>query len=107
MAYKQELWDEAKKRCHIGDEEIRMAKEMGLNPKSLIKNIPNKSEQWKAPVKDWIHDMYDKRQRKSRQKEKRRAEQLNKDNNHSIGVIFCPETEAVQKKVFRRCSFVL
>lgn len=26
MAYKQELWDEAKKRCHIGDEEIRMAK---------------------------------------------------------------------------------
>ena len=58
MAYKQELWDEAKKRCHIGDEEIRMAKEMGLNPKSLIKNIPNKSEQWKAPVKDWIHDMY-------------------------------------------------
>ena len=84
MAYKQELWDEAKKRCHIGDEEIRMAKEMGLNPKSLIKNIPNKSEQWKAPVKDWIHDMYDKRQRKSRQKAKRRAEQQNKGNNHSI-----------------------
>ncbi len=26
MAYKQELWDEAKKKCHIGDEEIRMAK---------------------------------------------------------------------------------
>lgn len=24
MAYKQELWDEAKKKCHIGDEEIRM-----------------------------------------------------------------------------------
>ena len=44
MAYKQELWDEAKKKCRIGDEEIRMAKEMGLNPKSLIKNIPNKSE---------------------------------------------------------------
>ena len=75
MAYKQELWDEAKKKCHIGEEEIRMAKEMGLNPKSLIKNIPNKSEQWKAPVKDWIHDMYDKRQRKSRQKARRRAEQ--------------------------------
>lgn len=25
MAYKQELWDEAKKKCRIGDEEIRMA----------------------------------------------------------------------------------
>jgi hypothetical protein len=35
-----------------------MAKEMGLNPKSLIKNIPSKSEQWKAPVKIWIRDMY-------------------------------------------------
>ena len=40
MAYKQELWQEAKKRCRLGDEEIRMAKEMGLNPKSLIKNVP-------------------------------------------------------------------
>lgn len=40
MAYKQELWDEAEKKCHIGDEEIRMAKEMGLNPKSLIKKYP-------------------------------------------------------------------
>lgn len=64
MAYKQELWDEAKKKCRIGDEEIRMAKEMGLNPKSLIKNIPNKGEMWKAPVKDWIHDMYDKKAEK-------------------------------------------
>lgn len=84
MAYKQEMWDEAKKKCRIGDEEIRMAKEMGLNPKSLIKNIPNKSEIWKAPVKDWIHDMYDKRKRKSRQKAKRRAAGQNKDSNHSI-----------------------
>lgn len=84
MAYKQELWDEAKKKCRIGDEEIRMAKEIGLNPKSLIKNIPNKSEMWKAPVKDWIHDMYDKRQRKSRQKAKRKVEQQNKNSSHSI-----------------------
>lgn len=75
MAYKQELWDEAKKKCRIGEEEIRMAKEMGLNPKSLIKNIPNKNEMWKAPVKDWIHDMYEKRQRKSQQKAKRKAAQ--------------------------------
>lgn len=68
MAYKQELWDEAKRKCRLGEEEIRMAKEMGLNPQSLIRNIPNKKEMWKAPVKDWIHDMYEKRQRKSEQK---------------------------------------
>lgn len=49
MAYKQELWDEAKKRCHIGDEEIRMAKEMGLNPKSLIKISPTRVSSGKPP----------------------------------------------------------
>lgn len=74
MAYKQELWDEAKKKCWLGEEEIRMAKEMGLNAKSLIRNIPNKKEMWKALVKDWIHDMYEKRQRKSEQKAKRKRE---------------------------------
>ena len=73
MAYKEELWAEAKKRCRLGEEEIRMAKEMGLNPKSLIKNIPSKSEQWKAPVKVWIRDMYEKRQEKSRKRQERRT----------------------------------
>lgn len=29
---------------------------------------------WKAPVKDWIHDMYEKRQRKSEQKANRKRE---------------------------------
>lgn len=71
---KQELWDEAKRKCRLGDEEIRMAREMWLNPKSLIKNIPNKKEMWKAPVKDWIHDMYEDRQRRSEQKAKRKKQ---------------------------------
>ena len=62
------------RKCRLGEEEIRMAKEMGFNPQSLIRNIPNKKEMWKAPVKDWIHDMYDKRQRKSEQKAKRKRE---------------------------------
>ena len=45
MAYKPELWAEAKKKCRLNEEDIRMAKEMGLNPKSLIKNIPSPREQ--------------------------------------------------------------
>ncbi len=61
MAYSKELWIEAKKRCKLNEEEIQMAKGMGLNPKSLIKNIPNKNEQWKAPVRIWIRDMYEER----------------------------------------------
>ena len=61
-------WEEAKKKCKLNAEILRMAKEMGLNPSSLIKNIPNKSEQWKAPVSVWIEDMYEKRQAKSNKK---------------------------------------
>lgn len=40
MTNKSELWTEAKKKCRLNEEDVRMAKEMGLNPKSLIKNIP-------------------------------------------------------------------
>ena len=61
-------WEDAKKKCKLNAEILRMAKEMGLNPRSLIKNIPNKSEQWKAPVSVWIEDMYEKRQAKSNKK---------------------------------------
>lgn len=64
--------DGGEKRCRLGEEEIRMAKEMGLNPKSLIKNIPSKTEQWKAPVKYWIRDMYKERQEKAKRKERKK-----------------------------------
>ena len=60
------LWAEAKRRCHLSDDALRMARQMGLNPRSLIKNRPSRSEPWKGPVEDWIRDMYAKRhQRKS------------------------------------------
>ena len=51
MARSDVLWQEAKKKCRLNDEDAKIAKELGLNPKSLIKNIPNKSEQSKAPVR--------------------------------------------------------
>ncbi|WP_276608204.1 hypothetical protein [Aquibacillus halophilus] len=38
-----------------------MAKELGMQPKSLIKNIPAKNEQWKAPVKVWLRDLHEKK----------------------------------------------
>ena len=43
MAYSDELWAEAKKKCRLNQEDIALAKRLGLNPRSLIKNIPNKS----------------------------------------------------------------
>ncbi|MBI4581758.1 MAG: hypothetical protein HY718_18830 [Planctomycetes bacterium] len=42
-----------------------MAKTLGMNPRKLIKNIPSKSQPWKAPVHVWIRDLYEKMQEKA------------------------------------------
>lgn len=65
---KAERWKEAQARCRLSDEAVKMAKEMGLNPLSLIKNIPNKNQLWKAPVEEWVRDMYEKRYAKTKKK---------------------------------------
>lgn len=80
MAYKQELWDEAKKKCHLGDEEIRMAKEMGLNPKSLIKNIPNKKKCGKLQSRIGFTICM----KKDRKKQSKKLGKNNKGNNERI-----------------------
>lgn len=51
MGKNDALWKEAKKRCRLNEEDIQLAKQLGMAPKSLIKNIPDKNEPWKAPVK--------------------------------------------------------
>jgi hypothetical protein len=38
-----------------------MAKELGLNPRSLIRNIHSPKQQWKAPVEEWVRDIYHRR----------------------------------------------
>lgn len=43
-----------------------MAKELGMGPRSLVKNIPAKSQPWKAPVGQWLRDLYAKRFGESR-----------------------------------------
>ncbi|MHC4520900.1 MAG: hypothetical protein ACYTAS_20100 [Planctomycetota bacterium] len=65
------LWTEAKHRCRLNSDDIRMAREMGLNPRSLIKNIPSRTEPWKLPVREWIREMYQKRQGQAARKKAR------------------------------------
>ena len=77
------MWAEAKRRCHLSEDDIRIAKEMGLNPRSLIKNIPSRSQPWKAPVRVWIREMYEKRQAKGAQKKKaRKTHRVNDGEQH-------------------------
>lgn len=59
----QQIWAEAQGRCRLSDEAMRMAKELGLSPRSLIKNIPSPKVQWKAPAEDWVRATNEKRQK--------------------------------------------
>ena len=72
MPYSNEMLRDAKRKCRLNDEDIALAKRLGVNPRSLIKNIPSKSEPWKAPVKDWLREIDAKRQKKAAQKQKRK-----------------------------------
>jgi hypothetical protein len=54
-------WAKAKQVCRLNMEDIQMAKELGLSPKTLIKNQPSPSQRWKLPVKLWIRELHAKR----------------------------------------------
>jgi hypothetical protein len=62
-------WAEAKRLCRLSVEDVRKAKEMGLNPRKLIKNRPNPSEPWKQPIHLWIRELYQERQEKQARKQ--------------------------------------
>ena len=74
MAYNEQLWQDAKKKCRLTDDDNARAKRLGLNPRSLIKNIPSKSEPWKAPVSVWLREMEEKRNRKAARRKARKAQ---------------------------------
>lgn len=54
-------WAKAKQVCRLNMEDIQMAKELGLSPRTLMKNQPGPSQQWKLPVKLWIRELHAKR----------------------------------------------
>ncbi|MDQ3620955.1 MAG: hypothetical protein M3463_00470, partial [Verrucomicrobiota bacterium] len=58
---KQQEWAEAKRRCRLNEEELQMAKELGIGPRSLIKNIPSPQQRWKEPVKEWVRSLHAKK----------------------------------------------
>ena len=64
--------DGSEKKMPVGSGRDPDGKGNGIKPEKPIKNIPGKDEQWKAPVKYWIRDMYEERQRKAEEKAKRK-----------------------------------
>ena len=61
MPVKLEKWLEAKKKYRLSDKQIQMARELGLNPDKFGKLNNHKQEQWKAPLPQFIEDIYFKR----------------------------------------------
>lgn len=51
-------WLEAKKRHHLSDMHIQMARELGMNPKKLGKLGNHKQEPWKLPLPQFIEKCY-------------------------------------------------
>ena len=54
-------WPEAKKLCRLNQNDIEMAKRVGMGPDVLIRSIPSPKERWKLPVKLWIHELHFKK----------------------------------------------
>jgi hypothetical protein len=58
---KYQIWIEARKRYHLSDVHIQMARELGMNPKKFGKIANEEQEPWKAPLPIFIEDIYFKR----------------------------------------------
>jgi hypothetical protein len=66
VGLEDDAWNQAQRLCGLNDEEVGMAKELGFQPRSLIKNIPRTSQQWKAPVSEWVRSLYERKIRSRR-----------------------------------------
>jgi hypothetical protein len=63
---------EVARRCHLSQADVRMAKELGFKPQSLLRNIPSPRQPWKAPVAEWVRELCAKRQHRAEQRRRRR-----------------------------------
>lgn len=57
----REAWIDARERHHLSDVQVRMARELGMNPVKLGKLGNYKQEPWKMPLGSYIEHLYRKR----------------------------------------------
>lgn len=79
MAKDLTVWIEARKRFHLTDTQIQMARELGLNPLKFGKLANTRQEPWKAPLPEFIENIYFKRFHKTRPDNVRSIEAIIKD----------------------------
>jgi len=61
MGKNLEQWLTAKKKFRLSDKQIQMARELGLNPKKIGSLDNHDQEPWKAPLLQFIEQIYFKR----------------------------------------------
>ena len=61
---KLSLWVEAKKKYHLTDVQVQMARELGLNPTKFGGLANHQQEPWKLPLPEFIEELYFKRFKK-------------------------------------------
>jgi len=57
----REEWDALKRRYHLSEKQVAMARELGMNPRKFGKIAPNRDEPWKAPIGEFIERLHIKR----------------------------------------------
>ena len=62
---KYRIWIKVRRRYHLSDAQIQMARELGLNPRKFGKIANEKQEPWKTPLPEFIESIYLKRFHKS------------------------------------------
>jgi len=67
---------EARRRSRLSDTHIQMARELGLNPKKFGGLANTKQEPWKAPLPEFIEELYFKHFKRSRLENLRSIEQM-------------------------------
>ena len=61
-----EKWIVAQKKHRLSDTHVQMARELGLNPDKLGKIDNHRQESWKAPLPEFIEEIFYKRFKKER-----------------------------------------
>jgi hypothetical protein len=56
-----QAWREARRRHRLSDAHVQMARELGMNPKKLGAIDNHDQEPWKAPLPQFIEELYLKR----------------------------------------------
>lgn len=79
MGVRIDKWIVAQKRHRLSDKHVQMARELGLNPDKLGKIDNHKQETWKAPLPQFIEEIYFKRFKKEMPDEVKPLEQIIKE----------------------------